>query len=692
MSDDRSISWPEANERYLIATVGVVREMLRSHAARLAERQIEDGSAEATAAVEAAAAALSSPAALDRLTSVLGLSAFERGVLLLAVGMETGAGFAALCAAAHGDAQRAYPTFELALDVLPDAHRSALSPDGGLRRWRLIEVGVGEALVSSPLRLAERVLHYLFGVEHLDERLARLLETAPMAGELAPSHVELSQRLAAVWATVDNAAAFPVIQLVGGEVTDRRIIAAHACAQLGRRLRVLPAHLLPTAAEDLEPLRRLWELEGALSGAALLIEGDPVREGDGGQSREEAAAWLAGRVLGGVMVSGAERRQGWHRPLVTFEVATPPATEQRNLWRAALGAAGEEIDGEVQQLASQFHLGAPQIRAAAADALARSAAGDGNERPSEGSEEAEEAAESADSSLLSTVWQACRVQARQRLDDLAQRIEPAATREELALPNLQHEVLRQVAIHVRQRMTVYELWGFAEKGQRGLGISALFAGGSGTGKTMAAEVLAGELKLDLYRIDLSAVVSKYIGETEKNLRRVFAAAEAGGAILLFDEADALFGKRTTVQDSHDRHANIEVSYLLQRMEAYRGLAILTTNMLSSLDTAFLRRIRFIVDFPFPDAALRAEIWRQIFPPATPTEGLDEEILAQLNVAGGSIRNIAMNAAFLAADAGEPVRMGHVLQAARGEYAKLKKDLSPTEIRGWGEGGGWRSSV
>ena len=199
---------------------------------------------------------------------------------------------------------------------------------------------------------------------------------------------------------------------------------------------------------------------------------------------------------------------------------------------------------------------------------------------------------------------------------------------------------------------------------------------------MAAEVLANELALDLYRIDLSAVVSKYIGETEKNLRRLFDAAEETGAILLFDEADALFGKRSEVKDSHDRYANIEVSYLLQRMEAYRGLAILTTNFRAALDPAFLRRIRFIVNFPFPDASQRAEIWRGVFPAQTPVDGIDIGRLTQLNVAGGNIRNIALNAAFLAADAGEPVGMAHLLAAARGEYAKLEKPMSDAEFRNW----------
>ncbi|MEQ9553537.1 MAG: ATP-binding protein [Coleofasciculus sp. G3-WIS-01] len=235
---------------------------------------------------------------------------------------------------------------------------------------------------------------------------------------------------------------------------------------------------------------------------------------------------------------------------------------------------------------------------------------------------------------------------------------------------------------VRQRVKVYTEWGFAQKSNRGLGISALFAGQSGTGKTMAAEVLANALRLDLYRIDLSAVISKYIGETEKNLRRIFDAAETGGAILLFDEADAIFGKRTQVKDSHDRHANVEVSYLLQRMEAYQGLAILTTNLKESVDQAFLRRIRFIVKFPYPDADSRAKIWERMFPKQTPTRKLDYGKLGKLQATGGNIRSIAMNAAFFAADEGKPVTMQHILDATKQECAKLERGITSTEIQGW----------
>jgi hypothetical protein len=665
------VSWLEANQQVLMTAVDEVRAALENHAARLAGRPIEDRTADTAAALEAAIAAMPSPSSLERLASIFGLSPFEQRVILLGVGLEMDSSFSTLCAAAHGDAQRDHPTFRLALDALPGAHWSSLSPEGGLRRWRLLELGPGNALSASPLRLAERVLHFLFGVEHLDERLAGLVETVTPPAELAPSHRLLAERIAALWGTLREAPSFPVVELVGGEVADRRAIAAAACAQLGRTLQAIPAPFLPTRPDELESLRRLWELEGALSGAALLLEHDDMRETD--HAREEAVAWFAGRALGGVMVSGGERRRGRERPVIVFEVAPPTSGEQRDLWRTALGTLGVDAGAPVDRLSTQFRLGAPAVRAAAIDAVARVRA--------EGHGEAGNGTDNR-SDLFEALWDACRTQARPRLDDLAESIPPVAAWDDLILPEHQKQVLRDVSVHVRRRLEVYEQWGFSTKGERGLGISALFAGPSGTGKTMAAEVLARELRLDLYRIDLSSTVSKYIGETEKNLKKIFDAAESGGVILLFDEADALFGKRSDVKDSHDRHANIEVSYLLQRMESYRGLAILTTNLKSALDSAFLRRIRFILEFPFPTVRERVEIWRRAFPTATPLDGVEPEKLAQLNVAGGHIRNIALNAAFLAAESGEPVRMNHLLRATRKEYTKMEKMLSPGEVRGW----------
>ncbi len=265
----------------------------------------------------------------------------------------------------------------------------------------------------------------------------------------------------------------------------------------------------------------------------------------------------------------------------------------------------------------------------------------------------------AGSAAAVSLWDTCRLLARPRLEGLAQRLTPS-TGWDGSRPA--RSAAAEPAAPRRRRSVTgcwsTETWGFAALSGRGLGVSALFAGDSGTGKTLAAEVLASELDLDLYRIDLSAVVSKYIGETEKNLRQVFDAAEEGGSILLFDEADALFARRGEVRDSRDRYANVEVGYLLQRMESYQGLAILTTNLRSSLDGAFTRRLRFTIHFPIPGPEQRERIWSQVFPALAPTKEIEFARLAQLKVTGGNIRNIAMNAAFLSAEAGEPITMAH----------------------------------
>lgn len=598
--------------------------------------------------------------ALDTLCTTFRLSPFERDLLALCAGVELDSGIAALCAEAQGDPQRLLPTFSLALAALPGAHWSALAPDAPLRYWRLIEPAPGGLLTRAPLRIDERVLHYLTGISYLDERLRGLVAPIRTAGELLPSHQALADRIVSVWRRT-RSGVLPLIQVCGDDRATRRAIAAAACAAVGLALHTLNASLMPLAVADVELLIRLWEREATLGAGALLVECDDVDPADA--VRASMLTWLLERTGGAVIVSARDRWRPTQRVTITIDVQRASSREQRDAWRLALGAAADHLDGHVDLLISQFNLSAHAIRAASAEALGRVQEGVGHD-------------------VACAVWDASRAQARPRLDDLAQRIESSVSWDDLVLPMPQRQLLRDIAAHVRQRARVYETWGFAARSSRGLGISALFAGASGTGKTMAAEVLANELHLDLYRIDLSSVVSKYIGETEKNLRRIFDAAESGGAILLFDEADALFGKRSEVKDSHDRYANIEVSYLLQRMEAYRGLAILTTNLKSALDPAFLRRIRFVVQFPFPDAAQRAEIWRRAFPPGAPTEGLDFEKLARLNVAGGNIRNIALNAAFLAADAGEPIRMTHLLRAARTEYAKLEKQLTEAEVAGW----------
>lgn len=281
-----------------------------------------------------------------------------------------------------------------------------------------------------------------------------------------------------------------------------------------------------------------------------------------------------------------------------------------------------------------------------------------------------------------------RSRAAQGLDGLAQRIEPQARWDDLVLPLAQMQQLRQLAASRRHGALVLDDWGFRARSARGLALTALFSGASGTGKTMAAEILArafcdDEGALALYRVDLAALTSKYIGETQKNVGRIFDAAEDAGAVLLFDEGEALFARRSPeVRDSHDRHANSETSYLLQRLESYSGIAIVTTNLRAAVDDAFLRRFRAVIDFPFPDAAQRALIWRAVLPDALPRARIDYDALARLAVTGGFIRAIALTAAWLAAEAGGPLTMAHLERAARQEYMKLGKPLSEAELRGF----------
>ncbi|GAP49010.1 ATP-binding protein [Streptomyces azureus] len=610
----------------------------------------------ATTAVVAAPAPTTAP--LDALVTCFGLTPFERDLILLTAADELDPTTAARCAAACGEPERAYPTLSLALAALDEPHWSALTPVSPLRRWRIVELDDESRLTTSRLRLDERILHFLLDSPYLDARLHGQLRRTPVPDTLPPSYDLAANRVAAGWTTGTSPDAPLLVQVTGGDLRSRADIAAAAAARSGLGLYAMGAEDVPTDPVERDRLARLWQREAILLPAALLVE---VGELDRDQ-RSATEAFLAGAAV--PMVVSSEdplRSERPHGARVT--VPRLDEEEQLGLWTAAFEDIADLDEGELRSLVAQFQLPPHVVRSAAA-AVRR-------DLPHEDELDAAELA-----------WRAGLDEARIGMDELGRRIEPQAGWNDLVLHERQTSVLREIVAHVRQRPTVHQEWGFAGTLRRGLGVTALFAGGSGTGKTLAAEVMANELGLDLFIVDLSQVVSKYIGETEKNLRRVFDAAERGGALLLFDEADALFGKRSEVKDSHDRYANLEVSYLLMRMEAYRGLAILTTNMKKALDNAFLRRIRFVVDFPFPAEHERAEIWRRVLPPQAPVKDIAPELLAQLTVAGGSIRNIALSGAFLAAEEGDRLQMRHMLAAARTEYLKLERSLTPAEVRGW----------
>jgi hypothetical protein len=636
--------WSTANHAALVQQLERMRRLLT---ARVAGQLVPD---ETAPPIDA-----ESPFALDRLCRLFGLSTFERDIVVLCAGIELDARIATLVADANGDPGRRVATFGLALALLPEAHWSALSPDAPLRAWRIAEP-TGPDLTAAPLRVDERVLHFIAGVDHLDQRLigvVRELPAVPNPGDgdaISRSDDDLVTRIAG---QLSEPAASSIVQITSGDDSSRLTLAARVCAALGVHSLRQRASDVPVAPAERHALARLIAREMWLQGALLVVDAS------GDVDEQRLSAFLES-VSGPVLVCAADPVRLPMSRSIVFEVGRMKPADSLIVWREALGEMASRVNGTLDALCTQFDLPTAAIRTVAAEAMSRSIPSD----------------------LGARLWDGCRSAARPRLDGLAQRIEAIAEWDDLVVPDFQRQVLRALAVHVRHRRRVHEEWGFAEKSPRGLGVTALFAGASGTGKTMAAEVLARELQLDLFRIDLAAVVSKYIGETEKNLKRLFDAAEGSGAILLFDEADALFGKRSEVRDSHDRYANIEISYLLQRMEAYRGLAILTSNLKQTLDPAFLRRLRFIVQFPFPDHVHRAAIWRGVFPARTPTEALDYERLGQLNVAGGHIRNIALAGAFLAAERDEAVSMPLLAEAARAEYSKLERPLTDAETRGW----------
>ncbi|QLE75101.1 ATP-binding protein [Streptomyces rectiverticillatus] len=674
VQSDRTSQPDDVNERYLEAGLAWLRLLLRAQAQAVGSRPApgpnvpgagaqppgtDEQLASAAAAMERAAAA-DPPPALVSLGGLLGLSAFERHALLLCAAPELDPAFAELCAAAQGDPGLPCATFALALSVLPEPAWDVLSPYRGLRYWRLVDVdrAAGRTLVTSPLRADERIVNHLKGLDYLDERLealVTLLRPAPGAARSGPpgsgSGHPAAEEIVGHWQHVSawSGGRMPVVQLLGPDRQTKRAVAVEAAAAAGLLLYGMPAGLLPGAAADLDTVARLWQRESRLLPLALWLDADDEERADGDVHAGGEATGRLGRFLdrigGPCLVATRETRPDVPAPTAVVEVVPPPAAERAAAWRTLLPPA------DADRLAGQFALDLPSIHE-----IAAAAGGDPD-----------------------AAWRDCLVRTRPRLGGLARRLEPGAGWDDIVLPAQEAELLRQIAAQVAQRDTVYRNWGFAQRTGRGLGISALFTGPSGTGKTMAAEVLARHLGLDLFRVDLSAAVSKYIGETEKNLRRLFDAAEPGGTILFFDEADALFGKRSEVKDSHDRYANIEVGYLLQRMESYRGLAILATNQRRALDTAFLRRLRFIVPFDFPGPAERRRMWERAFPDAAPVDILDADRLAELPLSGGMIRNIALNAAFSAASAGTPIGMPAVLAAARAELRKADMPLPAADF-------------
>lgn len=639
------------------------------------------------------------------LQEVLGLGRFQQRCLLLALAPELDGKYGRAFAYLQDDVTRKLPTVDLALALFagrPEERRAGLEALGSGADWRRARVlhvvdppDGPHPLLARRLKLDDRVVQFLLGSSRLDGRTSRWASVRWEPRRAVPPSLEdllaRLRRLLDAHFRVSSPGSL-IVHLAGRYGSGRSATAEAAAAHLG-----LPTvwidmrKLAPSDAYDVDV--RTAVREALLQPAAV-----GVRHADAIRGPGEADARLLGPLVDAIRtysrLTFLVAEEPWtpvdlfgDDTFLSLTCPVPGYRERARAWTEALRGPDGIGDGLVHELAGKFRFTPGQIRDAAAEARARAGL---TASPEPRPDATPDPDPRPDSTQLHA---ACRNQASPHLGELARRIDPVFGWDDLVLPEGQTAQLREIVAHVRHAPTVMGAWDFAARFPLGRAVTALFAGGSGTGKTMAAEILAGDLELDLFKIDLSAVVSKYIGETEKNLSRIFREARNSSAILFFDEADALFGKRSEVKDSHDRYANVEIAYLLQRMEEHEdGVVILATNLKKNLDEAFVRRLRFIVDFPFPTAEDRARIWEKVFPDGLPVgEDVDFDFLGRrLSVSGGNIKNIGLRAAYIAARKGAPaVDMSCVIEAAKRELDKVGKLYTEEEFGDYGEPGGRR---
>jgi len=627
----------------------------------------------------------------SRITDAFQLSDFEQLVVCLCVAPEVDQRYGVLFGYLQDDVTKRLPTLGLAMTLFPHRTGAGLDPEvfypsiSNLVTQRLLATnqssdGRNVSRLDRALRLEERVLDYLFGSDVVEpsiqdivsiEKLSRnnIPFIAPQGVLDAMEHVS-TERLSRLGRHESV-----VIQLVGRRGTGKRTAARSLLQYSNSNLLLADLKKFSKSENNPRDLISLINREAKLQSADVYWENfDVLFDNDTRHENvyQDFQDYVAPKI-GTTFIASTKRwyplntSNDWD--LLSVDIPPPAFPERLRIWQSHLGFLGVDSDVQtVSNIASKFELTGFQIQAAAKSAFHESRGHwlDGEEIPAP------------------YLWEAARRHSNTRIEQVAQVILTRHRREDLVLPSQQKEVLDEICSRFNNARLVYDDWGFLGGSLRGRGLNILFAGPSGTGKTMSAEVMAGELGIDLYKIDLSTVVSKYIGETEKNLDVVFREAEGSNAILLFDEADSIFGKRSEVKDAHDRYANLEVSYLLQKMEDYKGIAILTTNFRKNMDDAFLRRMHCSLEFPFPDEEDRYEIWQRSIPSEAPThQDLDLRFMAkQFKFTGGSIKNVAVGAAFYAAESSSEIRMEHVIKAAKREFQKQGRLITEDDFQSY----------
>ena len=618
----------------------------------------------------------SSNTSLTQLSSLFQLERVEELCLLLCLAPEIDPRYARVFAFLQDDVTRKQPGIELALRIFSRdveeslVTRKIFSSGSALFRNRLIQFAQPSdkflPLPQRTLKLDDRIAAFLLHTPQIDECLANWVEIILPRGTTAASVLpdELVQRtLTLVESSFSGQGPFqrPLIHIYGKPGSGRRLLATIASQHVGLPLLVADVRRMPNGeTNDLDPLWRLCR-EALLLPAVILIENfdDLLQDG---KHRELSSLLEASNYFSpATFLAGSERWrcQNPKQFYLSLECPLPDATTRIDFWRQHLNDKSKEFqEADLIELSSKFNFTEGQIHQSVRTAEHRAFW----ER------------RSLKELTPAIVNEAARSIAAPRLGGLARKVETPFTWSDIVLPEGQLSQLKEIATHAKRSQIVFEGWGYGRTFSYGRGIAALFEGQSGTGKTMAASIIGRALGLDVYQIDLSCVVSKYIGETEKNLSLIFSEAQDSNAVLFFDEADALFGKRSEVKDAHDRYANIETAYLLQRMEEYSGIVILATNMKQNLDEAFVRRMRFIIHFPFPNDEDRERIWHKVFPSNAPlANDVNFRWLSRkLKIAGGNIKNISLRAAFLALERNGQIGMDCVVEAAKRESEKIGK--------------------
>ncbi|MBD2450053.1 AAA family ATPase [Nostoc sp. FACHB-152] len=626
---------------------------------------------------------------LEELALLFHLTTIDINILLICFAPELDLRYESLYSYLQSDVTKKRPSVDLVLNLLCPSLEAKLAarkhflPSAPLIKHNLLQLcddpSAQQPLLSKYLKISERIVNYLLDIDEIDSQISIYtkykLPQVKLEQLLLPT--EIKQRFQLLTQEPQALTEGCIFYFQGTYGVGKQATAEALCREVNTGLLIVDGErLLNTEAIAFDTAINLVCREARLQNAAIYWKGfDRLLENDK-QARLELLiqqledATLLTFLAGEVTWEPVDALQDI--PFLRVEFSTPTNAERVQLWQKSLkGETGYGSATDLNILASKFRFSGGQIKDAIATARNIAYWRDPQQQKL----------------TMADIYAGCRLQSNRKLSNLATKINPHYYWDDLILPPEQTQMLREICNSVKYRTLIYDEWGFDGKLALGKGVNVFFAGLPGTGKTMSAGIIAGELGLALYKIDLSSVVSKYIGETEKNLSSIFDEAQTSNAILFFDEADALFGKRSEVRDSHDRYANIEISYLLQRIEEYQGVVILATNLRKNMDDAFVRRMHFSIEFPFPNKKERRRIWEQIFPKTTPcSPDLDLDFMAQrFEIAGGNIRNIALASAFLAADDGGAISMDHLISATRREYQKMGKMLSEGEFGEYARG-------